>query len=94
MLGEVAAQAATSGEYELTTFAFSCIRFVVHPADVQRTLVLIYRTKTRMKGLVGLTKCEYITYSRLLRVEKVAPLGFKPATYRSRSRYANHTATA
>jgi len=31
--GEKAEQAATSGEYELTTFTiFSCIRFVVHPS--------------------------------------------------------------
>jgi len=34
-LGEIAAQAATSGECELTKFAFSCIRFVVHPSALQ-----------------------------------------------------------
>jgi len=33
--GEIAAQAATSGECELTKFAFSCIRFVVHPSTMQ-----------------------------------------------------------
>ena len=32
--GEIAAQAVTFGEYELTKFAFSCIRFVVRPAAV------------------------------------------------------------
>jgi len=47
-----------------------------------------------MKGLVGLSKCEWITYSMLLRVEKVSLPGFEPATYRSRSRHANHSATA
>jgi len=30
-----------------------------------------------MKGLVGLSKCEWITYSRLLHVEKVSPPGYK-----------------
>jgi len=47
-----------------------------------------------MTGLVGLSKCEWITYSRLLRVETVSPPGFEPATYRSRSQHANHSATA
>jgi len=47
-----------------------------------------------MKGLVGLSKCEWITYSRILRVEIVSPPGFEPATYRSRSRHTNHSATA
>jgi len=47
-----------------------------------------------MKGLVGLSKCEWITYSRLLRVEKDSPPGFEPATYRSRSRHTNHSAAA
>jgi len=32
MRGEINAQAATSGECELTKFAFSSIRFVVHPS--------------------------------------------------------------
>ena len=30
-LGEMAAQAVTSGECELIKFAFSCIGFMVHP---------------------------------------------------------------
>jgi len=47
-----------------------------------------------MKGLVGLSKCEWKTYWRLLRVEKVSPPGFEPATYKFRSRHANHSATA
>jgi len=47
-----------------------------------------------MKGLVGLSKCEWITYSSLLCVEKVSPPGFEHTTYRSRSRHANHSATA
>jgi len=34
MLGEIAAQAATSGEGEL---AFSCMRLVVHPSALQCT---------------------------------------------------------
>jgi len=34
-LGEIAAQAATSGECELTIYAFSYIRFVEHPSDLQ-----------------------------------------------------------
>jgi len=34
-LGEIAAQAATSGECELTKFAVSSIRFMVHPSDLQ-----------------------------------------------------------
>jgi len=34
-LGEIAAQAATSGECELTKFTFSCIYFVVHPSALQ-----------------------------------------------------------
>jgi len=50
-LGEIAAQTATSGECELTTFAFTCIRFVVHPSGLQPyeglqpqpKLALIYR---------------------------------------------------
>jgi len=34
-LGEIAVQAATSGYCELPKFAFSCIRFVVHPSALQ-----------------------------------------------------------
>jgi len=46
-----------------------------------------------MEGLVGLSKCEWITYSRLLRVEKVAAPRFESATYRSRNRHVNHSTT-
>jgi len=35
MLCEIAAQAATPGEYELTRFSFDYIRFVVHPSALQ-----------------------------------------------------------
>jgi len=38
-LGEIAAQAATSGECELTKFAFSCIHFVVHPSTGRRVVL-------------------------------------------------------
>jgi len=31
-LGEIAAQAATSGESELMKLTYSCIRFVAHPS--------------------------------------------------------------
>jgi len=34
-LGEIAAQVANSGECELTKFAFSFVRFVVHPSALQ-----------------------------------------------------------
>jgi len=34
-LGEIAAQAATSGECELNRFALSCINFVLHPNVLQ-----------------------------------------------------------
>jgi len=34
-LSKIAAQAATSGECELTKFAFSCVRFEVHPSAMQ-----------------------------------------------------------
>jgi len=47
-----------------------------------------------MKGLVGLSTYEWITYRRLSRVEIVSSPGFEPATYISRSRHANHSATA
>jgi len=47
------------------------------------------RNDARIKGLVDLSKCEWITYSRLLRVEKVTPPGFEPATCISRNRHAN-----
>jgi len=47
-----------------------------------------------MKGLVSLSKCEWLTYSKLLRVEKVAPPGFEPATYISRNEQVNYSATA
>jgi len=47
-----------------------------------------------MKGLAGLSKCEWITYSRLLRVEKVAPLTFEHEPYKSKNRHANHSATS
>jgi len=43
-------------------------------------LVLIYRPE-RIKGLVGSSKCEWIIYLRLLRVEKLAPPGSELATY-------------
>jgi len=47
-LDEIAAQAATSGEYELAKFAFSCIRLVEPSALLmdfihQPKLVLIYQ---------------------------------------------------
>jgi len=42
--------------------------------------------------LVGLSKCMLITYSRLLRVEKVSTPGFEHVTYRSRNRHVNHLA--
>jgi len=35
-----------------------------------------------MKGIVSLSRCEWITYSRLLRVEKVVPPRFEPAALR------------
>ena len=47
-----------------------------------------------MKGLVGQSNCESITYSRLLRVDQVAPLVFEPVNCRFRSRHASHSATA
>jgi len=34
-LVEITEQAATAGESELTKFAFSCIRFMVHPSALQ-----------------------------------------------------------
>jgi len=63
-LGEIAAQAATSGECELTKFAFSCIRFV-DPSALQPYEGLSPKPKLtliidpeRMIGLVGLRKHE------------------------------------
>jgi len=43
-----------------------------------------------MKGLVGLSECKLIIYSSIVRVEKVVPPGFEPASYRSRNRHVNH----
>ena len=40
------------------------------------------------------SKCKWITYSRLLRVDQVAPPVFKPVNYRFKSWCANHLATA
>jgi len=34
-LGEIAAQAATSGECDLAKFGFACTRFVVHRSALQ-----------------------------------------------------------
>jgi len=56
-------------------------------------LLVIYRPG-RMKGLVGISNCEVITYSRLLRVNYVTMPRFEPATYWSINRHVNHSATA
>jgi len=37
------------------------------------------------------SKCQWIIYSRLFDVEKVAPLGFKPVTCRSRNQHARNS---
>ena len=50
--------------------------------------IIHYNIKPRM------SKCEWITYSRLLRVDQVAPPAFEPVNNRFRSRRANHSATA
>jgi len=47
-----------------------------------------------MKGLLGLSKCEWVTYSRTIRVEIVPPPGIEPATNKSKNRHAHHSATA
>jgi len=59
-LGEIAAQAATCGECELTKFALSCIRFVVHPSadfNPSRSWYLFIDPE-RMIGLVDLSNYE------------------------------------
>jgi len=50
----------------------------------------------RMKGLIDLSKCEWITHFRLFCIlhRKVALSGFEPATYRSRNRHVIRSAPA
>ena len=47
-----------------------------------------------MKGLVGLSKCEWITCPRLLRVNQVTPPGSEPGSPDPENRCTNHSATA
>jgi len=48
-LGEIAAQAATSGECELTKFAFSFMHFVVHASALQSYLETVEVKKLILK---------------------------------------------
>ena len=50
--------------------------------------IIHYNIKPRV------SECEWITYSRLVRVDQVAPPVFEPVNNRFRRRRANHSATA
>jgi len=67
--GEIAAQAATSGECELTKFAFGCKSFVVHLRALKPYEGILPASRSwryvidpgKMKGLVDLSKCKWIS---------------------------------
>ena len=91
-----------SGDLWLANFVCSGIHFMVHPSAMQPHEGILTPSRSRwlfidlwrMKALVGLSECELITHSRLLRVDQVAPPVSEPVDCWFWSRQANHSIIA